>query len=115
MSVGNLDAIRDFTDVRDMVKAYWLAMYHCDYGVPYNIASGLGYKIYEVLQMLLGMSTKKSQIEIVQDINRMRPSDVPILIGDSSKFRKKTGWVPEISFRKTLEDIMDYWRNNIQV
>jgi GDP-4-dehydro-6-deoxy-D-mannose reductase len=109
--VGNLDTIRDFTDVRDIVKAYWLSLGKCPPGDVYNISSGKGYRIKEVLQILL--SYAKIKVQIKEDPERMRPSDVPILIGDSAKFRKITGWEPEIPFEKTLKDLLDYWRQNI--
>lgn len=109
--VGNLDAVRDYTDVRDMVKAYYTAVEKCDPGEAYNIASGKGWKIKDVLNLLLSMS--KVKILIVPDKNRMRPSDVEVLIGDSSKFRKKTGWKPEIPFEKTMEDLLNYWREKV--
>ena len=107
--VGNLEAKRDFMDVRDAVKAYWLASEKCDFGEPYNICSGRAVAIKSVLDILLGLSTKKN-IEIKQDPARMRPSDVPILLGDHSKFTAKTGWNPEIPFEKTMEDLLNYWR-----
>ncbi len=106
--VGNLEAIRDFTDVRDMVKAYWLATEKGKPGEVYNICSGKGWKIKEVLNILLKLT--KEKIEIKEDPKRMRPSDVPVLVGDSTKFREATGWKPEIPFEKTLEDLLDYWR-----
>ena len=106
--VGNLNASRDFTDVRDMVRAYALAVEKCDYGEAYNICSGRAWKISEMLQLLLSMSHKK--IEIRQDPARMRPSDVEILLGDYSKFHRKTGWKPEIPFETTLSDVLNYWR-----
>jgi len=111
ISVGNLGAIRDFTDVRDTVKAYWLAVLKGKPGEVYNIATGKGIKISKVLDMLIGMS--KAKITVEKDPARMRPSDVLILIGDSSKFRKATGWKPEIKFEKTLKDILDYWRKRV--
>lgn len=110
--VGNLEAKRDFTDVRDVVKAYWLAV---EKGVPgevYNIASNKAYSIQEVLDLLLAMV--KLKIKVVTDPGRMRPSDVPILLGDSAKFQKQTGWRPEIPFKKTLEDLLNYWRQRVQ-
>ena len=94
ISVGNLDAERDYTDVRDMVRAYTLAVEKCDAGQVYNICTGKAFKIKTVLDMLLSFSTVKVQIK--QDPARMRPSDVPILIGDNSMFVDKTGWQPEI-------------------
>ncbi len=109
--VGNLDAARDFTDVRDIVRAYWLATEYCDPGEVYNICSGKPRKIREVLETLLSFTDKK--IEIKQDPQRLRVADPPLLIGDSSKFRKKTGWKPEIPFEKTLKDLLDYWRERV--
>jgi len=110
--VGNLEAIRDFTDVRDMVRAYWLAVLKGKPGEVYNIAQGKGVKIREVLDLLLSMSRIK--IEVKQDPAKMRPSDVPILIGEAEKFRKRTGWKPEIPFHKTLEDPLNYWRERVK-
>ena len=108
---GDLSTIRDFTDVRDTVKAYWLALEKCKPGEVYNIAMGKGYSVKEVLDILLGFTNKKIQVK--QDEKRMRPSDVPILIGDCTKFKELTGWKPEIPFQKTLEDLLDYWRQKI--
>ncbi|GIP55058.1 GDP-mannose 4,6-dehydratase [Paenibacillus vini] len=109
--VGNLLAKRDFTDVRDVVRAYWLALEKGEPGETYNIASNKCYTIGEVLQLLLTLS--KVQIEIQQDPARMRPSDVEILLGDYSKFNAKTGWKPEIPFHKTMEDLLNYWRARV--
>jgi len=111
INVGNLEAERDFTDVRDIVKAYWLSLEKAEVGEVYNICSQKAYSIKETLNMLL--SQTKSKIEIKKDPARMRPSDVPILLGDSSKFRKKTGWEPAIPFEKTLEDLLNYWRERV--
>jgi len=110
IEVGNLDAIRDFTDVRDIVDAYWVATDKCQPGEVYNICSGTGYKIKDVLDKLISLSKVKN-IEIKQDPKRMRPSDVPVLIGDNSKFKKSTNWRPKISYMdKTLLDTLNYWR-----
>lgn len=110
--VGNLDAVRDFTDVRDIVRAYWLATDQCDPGEVYNIATGVGHRIGDVLKQLLALSTRKD-IKVEQDPQRMRPSDVPMLVGDSTKFMGATGWKPIIPFRKTLQDSLEYWRGRI--
>jgi GDP-4-dehydro-6-deoxy-D-mannose reductase len=107
--VGNLEAKRDYSDVRDVVKAYWLATEKCNYGEPYNICSEKTMTIKSVLDILLSLSTTKN-IQIKQDQERMRPSDVQILLGDCSKFKQATGWRPEIPFEKTLEDTLNYWR-----
>jgi GDP-4-dehydro-6-deoxy-D-mannose reductase len=110
IKVGNLDAKRDFTDVRDMVRAYWLTLEgNCVPGDVYNIASGKTYPIREVLDMLLSLTETKITVE--QDPTRLRPSDVPILQGDYSKFHAVTGWEPRIPFEQTLKDILDYWRS----
>ncbi|MBU0479172.1 GDP-mannose 4,6-dehydratase [bacterium] len=109
--VGNLDAQRDFTDVRDTVKAYWLGLDKCKPGEVYNICTGKAYKISAVLDILIGLS--KLKIEIKKDPAKMRPSDVPYLGGDSTKFREATGWKPEIPFERTLKDLLNYWREKV--
>ncbi|KKU87272.1 MAG: NAD-dependent epimerase/dehydratase [Candidatus Gottesmanbacteria bacterium GW2011_GWA2_47_9] len=109
--VGNVDAKRDYTDVRDMVKGYLLAVEKCDPGDVYNICTGSTVKIADVLKLLLSYS--KIKVEIKEDPDRMRPSDVPILLGDNSKFVAKTGWKPEIVFEKTMEDLLNYWRERV--
>ena len=109
--VGNLSAKRDFTDVRDIVRAYWLCLEKCRPGEVYNISSQKAYSIREILNMLLEIS--KVKVKIKREPERLRPSDVPILIGDSEKFRKETGWMPEIPFEKTLEDLLRYWRERV--
>jgi GDP-4-dehydro-6-deoxy-D-mannose reductase len=111
LNVGNLEAQRDFTDVRDVVKAYWLATEKCDPGEIYNICSGEPRTIQSILDTLLSFTEVK--VEVKKDPSRMRPSDVPILKGDSSKFREKTGWKPEIPFEQTLKDTIEYWRERV--
>jgi GDP-4-dehydro-6-deoxy-D-mannose reductase len=110
LSVGNLDARRDFTDVRDMVLGYWLALEKGEPGEVYNICSGKDYSIRQVLDLLLGMTECK--IEVRSDAKRLRPSDVPVLRGDNSKFRQATGWEPRIPFEETLRDTLEYWRTH---
>lgn len=107
--VGNLDASRDFTDVRDMVKAYYLALEKGTPGEVYNICRERNWAVREVLDTLLRMT--EAQIEVRPDPARLRPSDVPRLLGDCSKFKKDTGWQPEIPFERTLGDVLDYWRD----
>lgn len=109
--VGNLDAVRDFTDVRDMVRGYWLALEKGDAGDVYNISSDTGITVKGMLDLLLSMSDVK--INVKQDPARMRPSDVEVLLGDSTKFRNKTGWKPEYAFKTTMEDLINYWRETI--
>ena len=108
LHVGNLEARRDFTDVRDMVRGYWLALEKCEPGEVYNLCSGKAYSIQQVLDLLLGMT--KTRIEVRQDRMRLRPSDVPVLLGDRTKFTKATGWEPVIPFEQTLQDMLDFWR-----
>jgi len=110
LKVGNLEAIRDFNDVRDIVRAYVLATTSlCKDGEVYNIATGKGHSIQEIVDEYQKLST--ASFKVVHDKKRLRPSDVPVLIGDSTKFRNATGWKPEISFEKSLEDVLNYWRN----
>jgi len=108
IKVGNLEAKRDFTDVRDMVRAYWFAVQKGESGDVYNICSGKTVSIKEILDKLLSMS--KKNIRIKQDPKRLRSSDIPILLGDFTKFRKQTSWEQGIPFEKTLRCILDYWR-----
>ena len=111
ISVGNLEAHRDYTDVRDMVKAYIFAVEKCDPGDVYNICTGRAQKIGDMLNLLLSFS--KVKVTKKEDPSRMRPSDVPVLIGDNSKFVQKTGWRAEIPFEKTMEDLLNYWRERV--
>jgi GDP-4-dehydro-6-deoxy-D-mannose reductase len=109
--VGNLDSVRDFTDVRDMVQAYWLAL---DRGVPgdvYNICSGRGHTARQVLDILLDLAHVK--VTVREDPARMRPSDVTLLVGDCSKFQSLTGWRPTIPFEVTLKDLLEHWRKRV--
>ena len=111
LHVGNLEAKRDFTDVRDVVRAYWMSLEKCEAGEAYNIGTGKFYPMNKVVEMLVSMS----DVEIETQINpaRLRPSDVPILLSDSSKFRAATGWEPKIPFRQSLEDLLNYWREKV--
>lgn len=108
ISVGNLDSKRDFTDVRDIVKAYYLLM---EKGVPgevYNIGSGISRSVKEILDILLVLSTSK--ISIKNDPSKLRPGDTPDIVCDFTKLRDLTGWKPEIPIRQTLQNTLDYWR-----
>jgi GDP-4-dehydro-6-deoxy-D-mannose reductase len=112
LRVGNLQTIRDFTDVRDIVRAYVLAVQKGEPGEVYNIASGRGHSIRDLLDTLIGLSGV--EVEVMVDPQRLRPSDVEILIGDSTKFRERTGWRPEIPLETTLTDLLDYWRRRLR-
>jgi GDP-4-dehydro-6-deoxy-D-mannose reductase len=108
--VGNLEAKRDFTDVRDMVRAYWLSLEKGVEGEVYNIGSGQAYSMQEVLDLLMSLSRSKMEIKV--DPARLRPSDVPVLLSDSSKFRTLTGWRPMIPFKQTILDLLNFWREH---
>lgn len=108
IEVGNLEARRDFSDVRDIVRAYWLSLEKGEPGEVYNIGSGKAVTIRELLDLILSMT--EAEIEVRQDPTRMRPSDVMLLVADYSKFHRATGWKPEIPFEKTVRDLLDYWR-----
>lgn len=112
IKVGNLDARRDFTDVRDIAEAYLCAARHGRAGSIYNVCSGEVKSVREILGMLLEMS--RESITIEQDKGRMRPSDIPELSGDDAYFREDTGWRPRISLRKTLADTLEYWRARVR-
>ena len=112
VKVGNLEARRDYTDVRDIIRGYWLSLDGgCQPGEVYNICSGNSWKIQSVLDHLLSLSKVKVKVEV--DPERLRPSDVPILVGDSTRFTEATGWKPEIPIEKTLEDLLNYWRERV--
>lgn len=114
--IGHIDDKRNFTHIRDMVEAYWLAMEHCNPGELYLIGSEEPEHIYtfrDALNMLIKMSTVGG-IKIEVDPQFVRPTSVPRLVGDTSKFRQLTGWKPKISFEKILEDTLNYWREFVR-
>jgi GDP-4-dehydro-6-deoxy-D-mannose reductase len=108
IKVGNLDAKRDFLDVRDVCEAYYLAVIKALPGEAYNLGSGKAYRMKEILEILISYS--KVDIKIEVDKNLLRPSDMPILCADHSKFNKATGWEPKYKIEETLKDILEYWR-----
>lgn len=111
IQVGNIDAERDWTDVRDTVRGYWQALEDCTPGEPYNICRGKAWSVKEMLDMLLHHSTPK--VKLFVDPDRLRPSDVPLLLGTRAKMEDKTGWRPEIEFEQTLLDLLNYWRKRV--
>jgi GDP-4-dehydro-6-deoxy-D-mannose reductase len=111
IEVGNLEARRDFSDVRDIVQAYWLCLEKGDPGDVYNMGSGKAITIQELLDLILTMSDV--EIEIKRDPQRMRPSDVMLLVTDTGKINRVTGWKPEIPFKRTVRDLLDYWRERV--
>lgn len=111
IQVGNLNAVRDFLDVRDVIRAYHLLATEGKSGEIYNLASGKHYSIAEILELLLSLSEIK--IKIKKDSSRMRPSDIACSVGSFSKINKELGWSPEIDFKDTLKLTLDYWRSKI--
>lgn len=109
IKIGNTHTIRDFIDVRDVVVAYKIAINKCNLGEVYNISTGEGHSIQEILDTYRKMMQNPQPI--INDDSLIRPSDVPVLIGDSSKFREKTHWSPTYTFEKSLADILEYWRD----
>ncbi len=111
INVGNLSAKRDFTDVRDVVRAYGLLLQHGESGETYNVGSGHAIAIQEILDTILKQST--TSIEVKVDSAKLRPVDVPIIEADTSKLHACTGWKPEIALKETITDVLEYWRTQI--
>ena len=110
--VGNLEARRDFTDVRDMVRAYRLVMATGEPGAVYNIGSGQAHSIQELLDTLLHYTD--APIEVQVDPARVRPVEVPIFVCDPTRVHAATGWQPEYTFDRTLADVLDDWRARVR-
>lgn len=108
MAVGNLESARDFTHVRDAVRAVRLIAEKGHSGEIYNIASGTTHTVQEVLDKLIAMA--KVDIKVIQDPARMRPSDTPVVCGNHDKLTAHTGWRPEYGIDEILEDALNYWR-----
>lgn len=109
VKVGNLDSIRTFLDVKDAVGAYWMMVSKCTPGEVYNIGGIETMTVGDMLNKLLSLSTNKD-IKVEVDPNRLRPSDVTLQIPCIDKFKQETGWKPAIPFDKTLENLLNYWR-----
>jgi GDP-4-dehydro-6-deoxy-D-mannose reductase len=110
--VGNLEARRDFADVRDLVGAYWLLVQAGEPGEVYNVCSGCDHSIREVLDMLLTFSRVPIRVEV--DPNRLRKADIPVLRGDNSRMAELVDWAPVCALGKTLEDVLDWWREELK-
>jgi len=108
LKVGNLESVRDFTDVRDAVRACRLAADRSHAGEVFNVCSGRAMVIIDVVRMLVELSGSEIDIEVDQD--RLRPSDIPRMVGDPSKIRAAMGWQTEIPLERTLADLLDWWR-----
>jgi len=112
LHVGNLEARRDYTDVRDVVKAYQIVLERAKRGEVYNIGSNTALRIGDLLEILIGESTVKG-ITLRQQPVRMRHNDIPVMLCDASKLEKELGWKPAIPIRRTLRDLLGYWREKI--
>lgn len=110
---GNLEAIRDMTNVKDVVRAYWMSLDgDCAWGEVYNICSGKGPRINEMLAYLISLTD--TDITLKPNPDLMRPSDIPVLIGDHTRFREATGWQPTRTWQETIAECLDYWREQIK-
>ncbi len=109
ISVGNLEARRDLTDVRDTVRAYTLILERGTPGRPYNVCSGHAITIRQLLDLLLARARVPVSVKV--DPARYRPNDTPILLGDPSRLRNELGWTAQIPLEQTLDDLLEYWRN----
>jgi GDP-4-dehydro-6-deoxy-D-mannose reductase len=109
ISVGNLDARRDMTDVRDTVRAYRLIVERGEPGRPYNVCSGRAIVIRDLLDIMIARARKP--VTVKTDPARYRPNDVPLLLGDPSRIHAELGWTPEIPLEQTVDDLLAYWRS----
>ena len=111
LKVGNLDVRRDYSDVRDVVKAYALLLERGKKGEIYNVCSGRADSLKDNLDLLLSLSSKDIRIEV--DPQKLRKADIPLVLGDNEKLFKETGWKPEMPLEQTLKDLLDYWRERV--
>ena len=109
VEVGNLKARRDYTDVRDIVQGYWRLLGSGEPGEVYNLCTGVAWSMEDILGRLLALSRVKG-IAVTEDPGRLRPSDIPVVVGDATKIARAIGWRPQIPFEQTLADVLDYWR-----
>jgi len=109
IAMGNLEVRRDYTDVRDVVRAYALALEHCAGGETYNVTSGKPVVIKESVDYLCSLA--RVPVQVRSSAVEFRPHDIPLLTGDPSRFMAATGWKPEIPFTQTLSDLLEYYRS----
>ena len=113
--VGNLNSLRTIADVRDAVEAYFLLLTKNPIpGAIYNIGGKNTFTVKKILEYLLSKSPIKKKIKVVVDKKRLRPIDADLQVPDVRKFAKHTGWKPKISFEKTMDDLLDYWRKRVK-
>jgi GDP-4-dehydro-6-deoxy-D-mannose reductase len=108
LRVGNLEVMRDLSDVRDVVRAYVALLEHGTRGAAYNVCRGEGVKLTEVVRRLVGLARVAIRVEV--DPARLRPADIPWLVGDPSRIARDTGWRCEIPLERTLGDVLEEWR-----
>lgn len=114
VKVGNLKSLRTVADVRDAVRAYYmLVTVNPVAGAVYNIGGTHSCTVGDILDTLLGMSSARDRIRVEVDPSRLRPIDADLQVPDTSRFREHTGWQPQISFEKTMQDLLDYWRDRV--
>ncbi len=111
IKTGNLDVRRDFSDVRDVVKAYISLLEKGKTGEIYNVCSGRAAALNDILKILLSFSSKK--IEVKVDPDKMRKADIPLLLGNNEKIRNELNWLPEIPLDQTLKELLNYWRERV--
>ena len=115
VKTGNLKSLRTWSDVRDAVRAYFmLVTINPIPGEYYNIGGTFSCSVGDMLKYLISLSPNKDSITIETEETRIRPLDADLQVPDTNKFKKHTGWTPQISFEKTMQDLLDYWRNKIQ-
>lgn len=115
VKVGNLHSLRTYADVRDAVRAYYmLVTVNPVAGEYYNIGGSYTCEVGDTLKLLLSMSTKKKEIKVEIDPERLRPIDADLQVPDCRKFKKHTGWEPEICFEQTMSDLLNYWRERVK-
>ena len=114
VKVGNLHSLRTYADVRDAVRAYYmLVTINPIAGEYYNIGGSYTCEVGDTLNTLISLSTMKDKIKIETDPERLRPIDADLQIPDCRKFKAHTGWEPEIPYQKTMEDLLNYWRDRV--
>ncbi|MFQ5722342.1 MAG: GDP-mannose 4,6-dehydratase, partial [Candidatus Aminicenantales bacterium] len=111
IKIGNCQLKRDFTDVRDVTRAYVLLLQRGKSGEVYNVCSGLAVLLRDILDLLLSFSREKIKVEV--DKQKLRRAEIPLLVGDNRKIRQATSWKPQIILKKSLEDLLEYWRNKV--
>jgi GDP-4-dehydro-6-deoxy-D-mannose reductase len=108
LKVGNLEAVRDFLDVKDGVRALWLLAERGEPGQVYNLCSGVGHPVRRILEIFVSLATRAIPVE--HDLSRTRPFDEPIIVGDNSRLRA-LGWAPSVPVERSLVTILNYWRS----